>query len=128
ALQLTNIARDLHADARQGRCYVPRAWLAEAGVDRAVLAALDGARSAGVAAVLDRLVGAAREVLAAAQGELAQVEEPRLLVAPETMAAVYRALLDKIAAAGAAGVFGRRLRVPAWRKAWIAWQTRRRLQ
>ncbi len=33
AMQLTNIARDVGEDARNGRLYLPRAWLREAGVD-----------------------------------------------------------------------------------------------
>jgi phytoene synthase len=33
AMQLTNIARDVGEDARNGRLYLPREWLAEAGVD-----------------------------------------------------------------------------------------------
>lgn len=33
AMQLTNIARDVGEDARNGRLYLPRRWLAEAGVD-----------------------------------------------------------------------------------------------
>jgi len=33
AMQLTNIARDVGEDARAGRCYLPLAWLDEAGVD-----------------------------------------------------------------------------------------------
>lgn len=32
AFQLANIARDLDEDARAGRCYLPQAWLAQAGV------------------------------------------------------------------------------------------------
>lgn len=32
AFQLTNIARDVLDDARLGRCYLPRAWLEEAGI------------------------------------------------------------------------------------------------
>lgn len=35
AFQLTNIARDIAEDARLGRCYVPAAWLRDAGVTRA---------------------------------------------------------------------------------------------
>ena len=34
AMQLTNIARDVGEDAREGRLYLPVAWLAEAGVSR----------------------------------------------------------------------------------------------
>lgn len=33
AMQLTNIARDVGEDARNGRLYLPRDWLLEAGVD-----------------------------------------------------------------------------------------------
>jgi len=33
AMQLTNIARDVAEDARSGRLYLPRSWLAEVGVD-----------------------------------------------------------------------------------------------
>jgi 15-cis-phytoene synthase len=33
AMQLTNIARDVGEDARNGRLYLPRAWLREAGID-----------------------------------------------------------------------------------------------
>jgi phytoene synthase len=33
AMQLTNIARDVADDAREGRLYLPRAWMAEAGLD-----------------------------------------------------------------------------------------------
>lgn len=33
AMQLTNIARDVAEDAERGRCYLPKRWLAEAGID-----------------------------------------------------------------------------------------------
>jgi len=33
AMQLTNIARDIGADARMGRLYIPRAWFHEIGMD-----------------------------------------------------------------------------------------------
>lgn len=33
AMQLTNIARDVGEDAREGRLYLPRCWLAEEGID-----------------------------------------------------------------------------------------------
>ena len=33
AMQLTNIARDVGEDARNGRLYLPRLWLREAGID-----------------------------------------------------------------------------------------------
>ncbi len=39
AMQLTNIARDVGEDAREGRLYLPREWLDEAGVDATALLA-----------------------------------------------------------------------------------------
>ena len=33
AMQLTNIARDVGEDARNGRLYLPRSWMREAGID-----------------------------------------------------------------------------------------------
>ena len=39
AMQLTNVARDVGEDARNGRIYLPRRWLLEAGVDPAALRA-----------------------------------------------------------------------------------------
>jgi phytoene synthase len=38
AFQLTNISRDVVEDAKGGRCYLPREWLAEAGLSEADLA------------------------------------------------------------------------------------------
>ena len=38
AMQLTNIARDVGEDARNGRIYLPLAWMREAGIDPADLA------------------------------------------------------------------------------------------
>ncbi len=61
AMQLTNIARDVGEDARNGRIYLPLDWLAEEGVDAdAFLAAPAG--SAGVRRAAARLVAAADEL------------------------------------------------------------------
>lgn len=58
AMQLTNIARDVGEDARNGRLYLPRRWLAEAGIDAdAWLAA--PRFSAAIAGVVARLLAAA---------------------------------------------------------------------
>lgn len=35
ALQLTNILRDIEEDGKEQRCYIPRDWLAEIGLERA---------------------------------------------------------------------------------------------
>lgn len=58
AMQLSNIARDLAEDAANGRLYLPRAWLREAGMDpEAWLAA--PVWSAELGRVVERLLAAA---------------------------------------------------------------------
>ncbi len=58
AMQLTNIARDVGEDARNGRIYLPLHWLEEAGVDALALVARP-ACSRGLAAVIERLLSCA---------------------------------------------------------------------
>lgn len=55
AMQLTNIARDVGEDAREGRLFLPQDWLAEEGVDSAAFIA-DPRPNAGVARVTKRLL------------------------------------------------------------------------
>jgi phytoene synthase len=58
AMQLTNIARDIVEDASMGRIYLPSAWLAEAGIPPAEIAAAEQrGRLAVVAARLLREAG-----------------------------------------------------------------------
>jgi phytoene synthase len=54
AFQLSNIARDLREDSEAGRCYLPREWLREFGLDPAMLG-LERNR-ANVATLVGRLV------------------------------------------------------------------------
>ena len=61
AMQLTNIARDVGEDARNGRLYLPRRWLREAGVDPdAWLAA--PSFDAAIGRVVQRLLDAADDL------------------------------------------------------------------
>jgi phytoene synthase len=55
AMQLTNIARDVGEDARNGRVYLPLEWLDEAGVDAHTFLAKPRP-SEGVASVVERLL------------------------------------------------------------------------
>ena len=64
AFQLTNIARDVIEDAANGRIYLPAAWLAEAGVPEAEIAAPE--HRAAVFAVTRRLLRAAEPYYASA--------------------------------------------------------------
>jgi phytoene synthase len=61
AMQLTNIARDVGEDARNGRLYLPRDWLSESGIDADAWLARP-AFSAALGGVVRRLLGAADEL------------------------------------------------------------------
>jgi 15-cis-phytoene synthase len=61
AMQLTNIARDVGEDARNGRLYLPRQWLAEEGVD-ADAWLQNPVFNPGVARCIQRLLAAADEL------------------------------------------------------------------
>lgn len=58
AMQLTNIARDVGEDARNGRLYLPRCWLHEAGIDADAWLRAPRFDSA-LAGVIERLLQAA---------------------------------------------------------------------
>jgi phytoene synthase len=61
AMQLTNIARDVGEDARNGRVYLPRQWLAEVGIDAETWLRAP-VFDAALASVVDRLLHAADEL------------------------------------------------------------------
>lgn len=68
AMQLSNIARDVGEDARAGRLYLPRQWLAEEGVDAAQLLAAPACQPA-LQRVVQRIVARASQLYdSAAQG------------------------------------------------------------
>jgi 15-cis-phytoene synthase len=116
ALQLTNIIRDVGADARGGRVYVPRADLKEFGVTVEDLRArrYDGA----FVALMQHLAARARRHYADAWTAF-PVVDARSLVPAEIMGRIYYALLDEIEARRFQ-VFGDRVTLPARRKASIA--------
>ncbi len=65
AFQLANIARDISADAAEGRVYLPRRWLDETGLDMAALA--DPANGDRIAPLAERLVRLSRNYRASAR-------------------------------------------------------------
>lgn len=66
AMQLTNIARDVGEDARNGRLYLPRDWIAEAGIDPEAFLARPAASPA-LAALVRRLLAEARRLYTRAE-------------------------------------------------------------
>jgi 15-cis-phytoene synthase len=72
AMQLTNIARDVGEDARNGRLYLPRAWLREAGVNVAAWLAYP-TFSPAIASVTQRLLVAAETLYQRAEQGIADL-------------------------------------------------------
>ena len=90
ALQLTNILRDIDEDAEIGRLYLPRDFLAQAGIETTdPLEAIGDPR---VDAACRQLAARAQDHFAAAERVLRARPRGRLL-APRLMAAVYQAML-----------------------------------
>ncbi len=72
AMQLTNIARDVGDDARNGRLYLPRTWLKEEGVDPDAWL-LKPSFTPAIARVVNRLLKNADELYARSQIGIAQL-------------------------------------------------------
>jgi phytoene synthase len=97
ALQLTNILRDLDEDAVIGRLYLPRELLVQAGIETTdPQAAIGDAR---VDQACRMLAARALDYFAAAHRILRSRPRGHLL-APRLMAAVYRAVLERMLADG----------------------------
>jgi phytoene synthase len=72
AMQLTNIARDIGEDARNGRLYLPLQWLREAGIDAAQWLAQPQS-SAAIKALTARLLDEADRLYRQAQTGIAEL-------------------------------------------------------
>lgn len=116
ALQLTNILRDVGADARAGRVYLPRADLRRFGVTVTDLSA--GRYSPAFTALMEHGVERTREFYRRARASY-PVADARSLVPAEIMGGIYRALLDEIVARRFR-VLDSRITLPARRKVAIA--------
>ncbi len=124
ALQLTNILRDVAADAARDRVYIPQEDLDRFGVsEEALLQATReaGRRPPGLDALLGFEAERARSHYAAAAAQLPEADR-RSMLAAEIMGAVYRALLEEWVRRGQP-VCGPKVRLPSLRKAWIALRT-----
>ena len=116
ALQLTNIVRDVAADLRRGRVYLPAEDLARFGVSVDDLRA--GVVTPSVKALLAFQCDRAREYYDRAARALPR-EDRRSLVAAEIMGGIYFGILRRIERSGY-DVFSRRIRVPRPQRAVIA--------
>jgi phytoene synthase len=116
ALQLTNIIRDVGADARLGRVYVPQADLRAFGVTGDDLRA--GRYGAPFVALMEHQATRARRFYAEARAAFPTIDA-RSLVPAEIMGRIYYALLQAIEARRFR-VFDGRVTLPARRKATIA--------
>jgi phytoene synthase len=92
AMQLTNIARDVGEDARNGRCYLPLRWLAEAGLDVEEFLR-DPAPSPALASVVARLLAEADRLYRRAREGVARLPlacRPAILAAAAIYAEIGR--------------------------------------
>ena len=116
ALQLTNIIRDVAADLRQGRLYLPVEDLVRFGVTEEALK--QGKVTPPIRELLRFECRRAREYYAGAAADMPQVDA-RSLVAAEIMGGIYFGILRRIEQADY-DVFSRRIRVPRPHRALIA--------
>lgn len=118
ALQVTNIIRDIAADLKQGRIYIPREDMARFGVDEQALAA--GVMTDAIRNLLAHECQRAHHFFAAARQAMPPAEARRL-VAAEIMGGIYFEILQRIEQRGY-DVFTERVRVPKLARARIALQ------
>jgi 15-cis-phytoene synthase len=116
ALQLTNIIRDVGADARVGRIYVPQEDLRKFAVNAEDLRM--GRYTDEFVSLMRHQAERARQFYRAAQ-ESFPTMDARSLVPAEIMGRIYRALLDEIEARRFR-VFDQRITLPTSRKVAIA--------
>jgi phytoene synthase len=116
AMQLTNIARDIGEDARQGRLYIPRAWLRELGIDpESWLAQPDF--SPAIAVLTERLLTRAEELYRRADQAIARLPAT---VRPAIYAArLLYAEIGKVIRAQGYDSVSKRASTTAARKAWL---------
>jgi phytoene synthase len=118
ALQVTNIIRDIAADLKQGRIYIPREDMAKFGLEEKDLAA--GVMTDAMRSLLAHECQRARHFFAAARQAMPPAEARRL-VAAEIMGGIYFEILQRIERRGY-DVFTERVRVPKLARARIALQ------
>lgn len=116
AMQLTNIARDVGEDARNGRVYLPTTWLAEAGIDRDAWLQ-SPAFDARVAQTVQRLLARAAELYERSDAGLAELPRDchRAILAARN---IYAAIGTVVQRSGYDSVSQRAV-VSSWKKLWL---------
>jgi phytoene synthase len=122
AFQLTNILRDVREDMELGRVYLPAEDFRrfELTPERLLRWQEPAQCAEFIRAQCDRA-----EQFYARSAPLDAMVTPSCLPTLWAMSGIYRGLLGRIRADPRAVVSGRRVRLPAWRKAWIAWRASR---
>jgi len=121
AFQLTNILRDVHEDALRGRVYIPMDEMRRFGVEPRELTLPQA--SDRLQALFEFQAQRARDYYQRAFDRLPEVDR-HAQRSGIIMAAIYRTLLEEIAADGYR-VLEQRTRLTPLRKLWIAWRTAR---
>ena len=116
AFQLTNILRDLAADAERGRIYLPQEDLRRFGYSDQDL--LERRMTPAFHDLMRFEVERAWQFYAAARAIL-PAEDRRTMLAAEIMGAIYSRILDRIQAAGY-DVFSSRIRLSDAHRLWLA--------
>ena len=111
ALQLTNILRDLKADAAAGRIYLPAEDLRRFGSSEREI--LEGNLSGGLKKLLEFQAGRAWEYFGKARQALRSSGEGRKLLPARIMAGVYQRLLQRIEEHNY-DVFSEKIRISRW--------------
>ena len=120
AMQLTNIARDVGEDARNGRVYLPTTWLAEAGLDRDDWLARPS-HDARLASVVERVLSRAKGLYERADAGIAELPRDcqRSILAARH---IYAAIGDVVRAHGYDSVSQRAV-VSRAHKVWLVART-----
>jgi phytoene synthase len=123
AMQLTNILRDVAADAEMGRVYLAADELAAAGLshEQVLLAARNGSAASppGLARFLEGQIERARDWYARAESGIAQIGSWRARLCVRAMGVMYGEILTALEAQGR-DPFRGRARVSLGRKLWLA--------
>jgi phytoene synthase len=115
ALQLTNILRDIKEDAGRGRIYLPREYLADAGVAADPATILT---DSGLPAVCERLAAVAHGYFRDARIAMESCDR-RAMKPARLMAATYDSILSAVERRGWKRL-DQRVSLPKWKKLWLA--------